>query len=145
MSSDGTTVPSFFTPPQTEEENVMASAKNRIPVPGSERAALPGARLVGAADPNERLLVTVLVRRRSPSTSAVAPLWAGLIALLNEKLDRAVGYLNPVLYSLPHSVGAFRDITTGDNGAYPAQPGWDACTGWGSPDGAKLLSTLSEQ
>ena len=78
-------------------------------------------------------------------TSAVAPLWAGLIALLNEKLDRAVGYLNPVLYGLPHSVGAFRDITTGDNGAYPAQPGWDACTGWGSPDGAKLLSTLSAQ
>jgi kumamolisin len=82
-------------------------------------------------------------------TSAVAPLWAGLIALLNQKLGQAVGYLNPVLYPLPSSAGAFRDITTGNNdisgqnGPYPAGPGWDACTGWGSPDGAKLLAALT--
>ena len=77
-------------------------------------------------------------------TSAVAPLWAGLIALLNQKLGHTVGHLNPVLYSLPNRAGAFRDITTGNNGAYLAGLGWDACTGWGSPDGVKLLSTLSE-
>jgi kumamolisin len=81
-------------------------------------------------------------------TSAVAPLWAGLIALINQKLGRAVGYLNPLLYALPASAGAFRDITTGNNdisgknGAYQAGPGWDACTGWGSPNGAKLLTAL---
>ncbi len=81
-------------------------------------------------------------------TSAVAPLWAGLIALLNQKVGHAVGYLNPVLYALPGSAGAFRDITTGNNdisgknGPYPAGTGWDACTGWGSPDGAKLLKAL---
>jgi len=82
-------------------------------------------------------------------TSAVAPLWAGLIARLNQQLGQAVGYLNPVLYSVPGTAGAFHDIATGNNdisghnGAYPASPGWDACTGLGSPDGAKLLSALS--
>ncbi|HXY54163.1 MAG TPA: S53 family peptidase [Nitrospirota bacterium] len=82
-------------------------------------------------------------------TSAVAPLWAGLISLLNQKIGSAVGYLNPLLYSLPAASGAFHDITagnndiTGNNGAYKAGPGWDACTGWGSPDGTKLLSALS--
>jgi kumamolisin len=81
-------------------------------------------------------------------TSAVAPLWAGLIALLNQQLGQAVGYLNPVLYSLPPTVEAFHDITTGHNdisghhGPYAARSGWDACTGWGSPDGAKLLQAL---
>jgi kumamolisin len=82
-------------------------------------------------------------------TSAVAPLWAGLVALLNQRLGQAVGYLNPVLYSLPLTAGAFHDITTGDNditghhGSYAARPGWDACTGWGTPDGAKLLQALT--
>jgi kumamolisin len=81
-------------------------------------------------------------------TSAVAPLWAGLIVLINEKLGRSVGYLNPGIYGLPSSSGAFRDIRTGnnditgENGPYPARSGWDACTGWGSPDGTKLLSAL---
>jgi kumamolisin len=77
-------------------------------------------------------------------TSAVAPLWAGLIALLNQHLGHAVGYLNPILYSLRQSSGAFHDITSGNNGAYTAKPGWDPCTGLGSPDGAKLMSVLSE-
>jgi len=82
-------------------------------------------------------------------TSAVAPLWAGLIALLNQKLGHSVGYLNPAVYGLPPSSGAFHDISagnndiTGKNGPYPARSGWDACTGWGSPNGAKLLSALS--
>ena len=82
-------------------------------------------------------------------TSAVAPLWAGLIALLNQKLGHSVGYLNPGIYGLPSSSGAFHDISAGNNditvksGPYPARSGWDACTGWGSPDGAKLLSALS--
>ena len=71
-------------------------------------------------------------------TSAVAPLWAGLVALLNEKLGKPVGYLNPVLYGLPE--GVFRDIDQGDNDVsrqgkpYKAGPGWDACTGLGSPE-----------
>jgi kumamolisin len=73
-------------------------------------------------------------------TSAVAPLWAGLTALLNQKLGKPVGFLNPLLYGVASS--GLRDITAGDNGAYAAGPGWDACTGLGSPDGAKLLAAL---
>lgn len=76
-------------------------------------------------------------------TSAVAPLWAGLIALLNQHLGQQVGYLNPLLYEALASQNVCRDITTGSNGAYTARPGWDACTGWGVPDGTKLLQALS--
>jgi kumamolisin len=76
-------------------------------------------------------------------TSAVAPLWAALIALLGQRLGRSLGYLNPVLYTSPVDPVAFRDITAGTNGAYSATPGWDACTGLGSPNGAALLTALS--
>jgi kumamolisin len=72
-------------------------------------------------------------------TSAVAPLWAGLIALLNSILGAPVGFVTPELYA---AAGAFRDITTGGNGGYTAGPGWDACTGLGSPNGAALLAAL---
>jgi len=79
-------------------------------------------------------------------TSAVAPLWAGLIALINEHTGSAAGFLNPKLYSLPASV--FHDITSGNNddsnlGYYAAGPGWDACTGLGTPDGAAILNALT--
>ncbi len=76
-------------------------------------------------------------------TSAVAPLWAGLIALLNQKLGKPVGFLNPRIYPLLGSA-AFRDITQGNNGTYSAGPGWDACTGLGSPVGNSLLSQLQK-
>jgi kumamolisin len=75
-------------------------------------------------------------------TSAVAPLWAGLIALMNQKLGHSVGFLNPLIYGSLVGKGAFRDITSGNNGAYSAKKGWGACTGWGTPDGAKLLHAL---
>jgi kumamolisin len=76
-------------------------------------------------------------------TSAVAPLWSGLIALLNQKLGKPLGYLLPALYALASSKQAFRDITQGSNGSFSAGPGWDACTGLGSPSGENLLSALS--
>ena len=75
-------------------------------------------------------------------TSAVAPLWAGLIALMNQRLGHPAGYLNPLLYGSLSGTGVFRDITSGSNGAYAARSGWDACTGWGVPDGSNLLSAL---
>ncbi len=75
-------------------------------------------------------------------TSAVAPLWAGLIALMNQKLAQPVGFLNPMLYGTVVNTGSFRDIVSGTNGAYPAKVGWDACTGWGSPNGVTLLNTI---
>jgi len=75
-------------------------------------------------------------------TSAVAPLWSGLIALLNQQLGKPVGFLQPTLYGLPASADAFHDITQGSNGAFSAGPGWDACTGLGSPSGQNLLAAL---
>jgi kumamolisin len=70
-------------------------------------------------------------------TSAVAPLWAGLSALLDSGADHAMGFITPTLYQ--HS-NLFRDITMGNNGAYVAKIGWDACTGWGSPNGPELAA-----
>ncbi|MDQ2842150.1 MAG: S53 family peptidase [Acidobacteriota bacterium] len=79
-------------------------------------------------------------------TSAVAPLWAALVALLNQQIGSPAGFLNPKLYPLGEA--DFHDITSGNNddsglGYYSAQAGWDACTGLGSPNGAALLSALS--
>ncbi|MFZ3217552.1 MAG: S53 family peptidase [Candidatus Acidiferrales bacterium] len=74
-------------------------------------------------------------------TSAVAPLWAGLLARINQSLRKSVGYLNPLLYTKSVE-GTLHDITAGSNGGYSAGPGWDACTGLGTPDGAALLTAL---
>jgi kumamolisin len=73
-------------------------------------------------------------------TSAVAPLWAGLIAVINQQLGKPVGFVNPALYRIGTS--AFRDIATGNNNGYQATINWDACTGLGSPNGAALLKAL---
>jgi hypothetical protein len=92
-------------------------------------------------------------------TSASAPLWAALIAILNSNLGFNVGFLNTSLYSLGSSV--FNPISplwpkpdvsqlakcptdNGMNGilGYKAGGGWDACTGWGSPNGTELLNAL---
>ena len=72
-------------------------------------------------------------------TSAVAPLWAGLIALLNQKLQTRVGYINSPLYAVSES-NCFHDITVGNNGAYTCQQGWDPVTGLGSPIGTQFAT-----
>jgi kumamolisin len=80
-------------------------------------------------------------------TSAVAPLWASLLTLLNQKLRNPVGYANPFFYEKlvtksPHGFEdqGFDEITKGNNGAYSAGPGWNPCCGVGRPDGSKLLA-----
>ena len=70
-------------------------------------------------------------------TSAVAPLWAGLIARINALTGHPAGFVNAALYGQP---SALRDITQGNNGGFAASPGWDACTGLGSPDGAAIAA-----
>jgi kumamolisin len=75
-------------------------------------------------------------------TSAVAPLWAGLIALFNQRLGHPVGYLHPLIYGSLAGKGLFNDVVSGNNGSYAAGPGWDACTGWGTPVGSRLLKAL---
>jgi len=76
-------------------------------------------------------------------TSAVAPLWAGLICRLSQVLGRPIGLLQPSIYPAAGTrATGLRDITSGDNGAYHAAPGWDPCTGLGVPDGTALLDQL---
>jgi kumamolisin len=74
-------------------------------------------------------------------TSAVAPLYAALAALAIARAGKPLGFINPRLYSMGDV--AFRDITSGNNGAYRAAVGWDPCTGLGSPQGAALISSLA--
>ncbi len=70
-------------------------------------------------------------------TSAVAPLWAGLLARINQLAGKSSGLIQPQLYQ---NVQALRDITQGNNGDFSASAGWDACTGLGSPDGQKVAA-----
>ena len=67
-------------------------------------------------------------------TSAVAPLWAGLIALINESIGKPVGFINPLLYQNASSAGDFNDITSGNNGAIPLAP-----DGMHAPDSVRRL------
>jgi kumamolisin len=87
-------------------------------------------------------------------TSAAAPAWAALIACINAYCGFDVGFVNPALYALgttPPSGGTvYHDITSGNNtlpngflaAGYTAGTGWDACTGWGSPQGTRLADAL---
>jgi hypothetical protein len=94
-------------------------------------------------------------------TSAASPLWAGYTALINEQAVQSgqttVGFLNPSLYALGRSSSYplyFHDVTSGNNFTswnvtpnsaheYLAGPGYDLCTGWGSPTGTKLINALA--
>lgn len=82
----------------------------------------------------------------SGGTSAVAPLMAALVARLNQAKGKNVGFLNPFLYA--NEARVMRDVTQGTNAitntlkGYDAGPGWDACTGLGTPDGAAILNNL---
>jgi kumamolisin len=90
-------------------------------------------------------------------TSATAPLYAGLVALLAAHLGKPVGYLNPRLYELASNPSqysyVFRDIVSGNNAetysnahapSYSARAGWDACTGLGGINGSHLLEALKQ-
>lgn len=129
----------FFPPPDYQQNTDVPHSAN----PGGRIGrGLPD--VSGDADPNSGY--QTLVDGKPDvigGTSAVAPLWAGLIALLNEHLGAPVGYLNPLLYQKVGPSGGFHDITSGNNGAYSAEVGWDACTGFGSPIGTAIAGALS--
>jgi kumamolisin len=77
-------------------------------------------------------------------TSAVSPLFSALVAQINQYLGgTTVGFLNPLLYTDAFVNDGRIDITSGNNGAYSAGTGWDACTGWGRPDGTVLLNAIA--
>ena len=88
-------------------------------------------------------------------TSCAAPLWAGFAALANEQAVTAglpsIGFLNPAIYNIgtnPSYSACFDDITVGNNTnldvtQWSAVPGYDLCTGWGSPSGGSLIMALT--
>ncbi len=98
--------------------------------------------VAGNANPATGYMIRVHgVESRMAGTSAVSPLYAGLVLRMNQSLGQRVGYLNPFLYKNGGS-DIFRDMTTGNNGGYEAGPGWDAATGWGVLNGTKLLEAM---
>jgi kumamolisin len=122
----------------------QASAK--VPAPSNPSGGRGVPDVCADADPDSGYSVrvdgsTIVVG----GTSAVAPLWAGLIALMNQQLGTSVGFINAKIYDLagyPRSPGPLQDITSGSNGAYSAAVGWDPVTGLGRPDGSRLESAL---
>ena len=137
-SGDGATgggVSVEFAPPTWQANTAVPKAPN-----GSAGRGVPD--VAGNADPLTGY--QVLVDGESQvigGTSAVAPLWAALIARCNQKLGAPLGDVHAALYQIGEA--ACRDITQGNNGAYQAGPGWDACTGLGSPNGQALLTALA--
>jgi kumamolisin len=98
----------------------------------------------GDADPNTGY--NILVDGQTEvvgGTSAVAPLWAALIARINQSLGKPIGFLNPLIYVQAVEAKGFHDVTEGNNGAFSAAVGWDACTGLGTPDGVPLGAALT--
>lgn len=116
-------------------------AKSDVPKPTTAGGGRGVPDVAGDADPSTGYTVRVDGGTTTiGGTSAVAPLWAGLIALANASNGRDAGFVNAALYG---AAASFRDITSGNNGGFKAGPGWDACTGLGSPKGAAVIAALA--
>jgi len=139
-------VSNYFARPGYQEHLDMPSSPK-----GLKGRGVPD--LAGSADPNTGYRIFLDgTWQVIGGTSAVAPLMAGLLTLINEQLQKqfstTAGHINAIVYAKGGTV-AFRDITVGNNdvegklhGEYSAGPGWDACSGLGVPDGGKLLRLL---
>ena len=143
LASGGGVSDVFPLPAYQQRANVpLRQSDNRTPGRGIPDVA------ANASSDTGYLIEADKTRMSLGGTSAVAPLWAALIARLNEALGRRIGLFTPLLYKMnASSNGAVFDVTRGYNGAkrthaFHARPGWDACTGFGSPDGERLLHWL---
>jgi kumamolisin len=117
-------------------------ANANVPAPSSSTGGRGVPDVSGDADPVTGYQVRVDGQSLViGGTSAVAPLWAGLIALNNQQNGKSAGFIQPQIYAAK-GASAFHDIVSGNNGAFSAGPGWDACTGLGSPIGGKLITLL---
>jgi len=115
-----------------------------VPVPSVQAGGRGVPDVSGDADPSTGY--NILVDGESAvfgGTSAVAPLWAALVARINQQMGKPIGFLNPLIYAQAVEASGFHDITQGNNGSFSAAQGWDPCTGLGSPDGAQLLAALT--
>jgi kumamolisin len=115
------------------------------PAPASAGRGVPD--VAGNADPVTGYKIVANGQNTAVGgTSAVAPLWAGLIARLAQRSGKRFGLVQPLIYAgLTSGAPApgFNDVTSGNNGAYQASAGWDPCTGLGSPDASALLTVLT--
>jgi kumamolisin len=107
----------------------------KLPQPASSKGGRGVPDVAGDADPDSGFrIVTDGKTGIIGGTSAVAPLWAGIVAGMNALRGAPLGFLHAALYE---ESNAFRDITSGDNRSgkigYTASVGWDPCTGLGSP------------
>jgi kumamolisin len=129
-------VSSFFALPPYQEGLQVSRTHG-----GTEALAMRGVPdVAGDADPQTGYDVRVDGQNTViGGTSAVAPLWAGLIARINAAKARRAGFINPHLYV---NATALHDITQGNNGDFAATTGWDACTGLGSPNGQKVADAV---
>ncbi len=131
--ASGGGVSSFFSRPAYQNAIAMPSGAQR-PMRGVPDVA-------GNADPLTGYLIRVNGSYTvGGGTSAVAPLWAALIARINGTLGRSMGFINPLFYRAARHT--FRDVTSGNNGAFAARPGWDPCTGLGTPRCRPLIGAL---
>jgi kumamolisin len=126
----------FEAPPWQQEHRVPLSPT------GSSGRGVPD--VAGPADPHRGCAIVVGGERcSSAGTSAVAPLWAALVACINTTLNARCGFVTPTLYRLAkQGTTPFREITKGSNGFYEAGAGWNPCTGLGSPRVQRLIESL---
>jgi kumamolisin len=113
-----------------------------VPKPGVPTGGRGVPDVAGDADPQTGYVIRVDGKTMVfGGTSAVAPLWAGLIAVANQQNGTSAGFIQPAIYAARNN-GAFRDVISGDNGSFRAGPGWDACTGRGSPIAPRVISAI---
>ena len=136
------------TPAETTWVDSGGGFSTTFPTPSWQSAATASFKLSGrgvpdvSADADPQTGYNVVVDGSSfviGGTSAVAPLWAALIACCQQASGHKLTDLASRLYA---ANGGFRDITKGGNGGYNAGPGWDPCTGLGVPVGSSLLATV---
>jgi len=129
-------VSSFFALPAWQEGlQVTAGSGGRQPL---LKRGVPD--IAGDADPQTGYDIRVDgTNAVFGGTSAVAPLWAALVARINSSRTTPVGYIHPLLYQNPTTL---RDVTQGNNGDFVAASGWDACTGLGTPNGQKIAAAI---
>jgi kumamolisin len=118
-------------------------ANANVPAPSVSAGGRGVPDVAGDADPNTGYQIRIDGENTViGGTSAVAPLWAALVAVANQQLGVQVGFIQPAIYAA-NAASAFNDITQGNNGAFSAAPGWDACTGLGSPIASALIPLLA--
>lgn len=112
----------------------------RVPLGPTGRPGRGVPDVAGPSDPRCGFEIPIAGRSfTSTGTSAVAPLWAALLACCNQALGRRCGHVHDHLYYIGHrGLAGLRPVVSGHNDGYEAGPGWDACTGYGTPSGRHL-------